>query len=169
VRFNIWWHDGPIVCLKDNNCLCHGGLETYYSVSNKTFYSLFLPLLEEPLGSAWKTDGPKAIGILSRAHAGLMDSLTPLLEEKGILPSFIALPSGIVVGVWWHPMLDAPLGQGYTAPTKVLYKPAMLGLPHEACGVPGLTEDSYRETVLRPWGSGVPIFLVNNDWVCVTV
>jgi hypothetical protein len=169
VRFNIRWHDGPVVCQEVNTSSCHGLLETYYSVSNETFYSSLSLSPEEPLGSVWNTDGPEAIEVLSWAHAGLMDSLTPLLVEKGINKNSIAPPSGLVVGVWRRPTLDAPLGQGYTAPTKVLYEPTMSGLPHDACGVPGLTDDSYRDTVLRPWGSDVPIFLVNNDWVCMNV
>ena len=176
LRFNLRWHDGPMKC--DNNGArgrqCHGLLEVYYSVSNETFYSSLAPDLDEPLGSIWYAteDDRYAAKILSRVHAGLMDILSELLDSKGVQSSGIAPPVGLIVGVWNRPTLNAPLGQGYTAPTKVLYDPSISGPPSRVCGVPDLTTKLYRDTVLQPWAksSNLPnVFLVNNDWVCMDV
>ena len=167
VSFNVRWHDGPVVCAKDYN-RCHGLLEVYYSLSNETFFSSLSPSPEEPMESVWKTDGPESVQLLEQVHAGLVDLLKPLLQEKHVDPSQLTPPLGLVVGIWRRPSEAYPLGIGYTAPTKVYYDPAQHSLA-QVCGVPELTEDSYRDTVLQPWGTGLPIFLVNNDWVCENV
>mmetsp|Transcript_8226 Transcript_8226/g.12610 ORF Transcript_8226/g.12610 Transcript_8226/m.12610 type:complete len:563 (+) Transcript_8226:196-1884(+) len=171
VRFNIRWHDGPVYCSSSFSKKCQGLLESYYSLSDETFYSSLSPNADEPLGSVWNTDGPHAIQILAQAHAGMMDLLSPLLEKKGIDPNTLHPPSGLLVGVWRFPTTDKPLGQGsYTCPTKVYYSPTISGSPANACGVPGLTEESYRDTVLQPFKNqnlSTNLFLVNNDFVCL--
>ena len=53
------------------------------------------------------------------------------------------------------------------APTKVYYSPEVSGSLGEACGVPGLTEEEYRDTVLQPFVHSPNVFLVNNDWVAL--
>ena len=104
-----------------------------------------------------------------------MDTLQPLFVEKGIDDphSSVDPPLGLLVGKWNQPNSEYPLGFGYTAPTKVTYEPTMSGLPDKACGVPGLTDETYRDNVLQPWGGATfeatSIFLVNNDWVCQNV
>jgi hypothetical protein len=196
MRLNVRWYDGPVVCDDGDQRLngtttassssCTGLLEIYYSVSNETFYCSLPTSPEEPLGSVWDTDGPDALAVLRQAHAGLLDSLRPLLESEGVDASSLEPPSGLIVGIWHRPTDEFPLGRGYTAPTKVLYYPSMSGTPDIACGVPGLTDESYRDTVLQPWriiidddtgkgttigGSNIEnrIFLVNNDYACMDV
>ncbi|KAG7362987.1 flavin containing amine oxidoreductase [Nitzschia inconspicua] len=160
---------------------CMGLLETYYSVSNETFYSSLPTSYDEPLGSVWETDGPEARALLQQAHTALVHSLKPLLEEDGIDSASLEPPAGLIVGIWHRPNEEFPFGRGYTAPTKVLYYPTESGLPDQACGVPGLTDDTYRDIVLQPWKeeyvSGRKasnsirdrIFLVNNDYSCLDV
>lgn len=179
LRFNLRWHDGPVECDIDESKstekkTCHGLLEIYYSVSNETFYSSLAPNPDEPLGSVWNTDGKDkdAVAKLSKVHAGLMDSLSPLLHSKGVSSSSIAPPTGMIVGVWNRPNAKAPLGLGYTAPTKLLYDTSMSGPPNRACGVAGLTDERYRNTALQPWANEnlrSHMFLVNNDYVCMNV
>jgi hypothetical protein len=195
MRLNVRWYDGPVVCDDGDQRLngttkasssCTGLLEIYYSVSNETFYCSLPTSPEEPLGSVWDTDGPDALAVLRQAHAGLLDSLRPLLESERVDASSLEPPSGLIVGIWHRPTDEFPLGRGYTAPTKVLYYPSMSGTPDIACGVPGLTDESYRDTVLQPWriiiddytgkgttigGSNIEnrIFLVNNDYACMDV
>jgi hypothetical protein len=198
VRLNVRWHDGPVRCKggdsNDSNnhgTFCMGLLETYYSVSNETFYSSLPTSYDEPLGSVWETDGPGAQAVLQQAHTALVHSLKPLLEKYGIDGDSLPPPSGLIVGIWHRPTEEYPLGRGYTAPTKVLYYPTESGLPDQACNVPGLTEETYRDVVLRPWkeidivevgshygninNDKAPnsirdrIFLVNNDFSCLDV
>jgi hypothetical protein len=185
VRLNVRWYDGPVVCEGDQvngtASSCMGLLEIYYSVSNETFYSSLPKTPEDPLGSVWDTDGPDAMAVLRQAHAGLVGSLRPLLDSHGVDASTLKPPSGLIVGIWHRPTEEYPLGQGYTAPTKVLYYSTMSGAPDQACGVPGLTDESYRDTVLQPWrrsdgtdekkvgGIKNRIFLVNNDFSCMDV
>jgi hypothetical protein len=199
VRLNVRWHDGPVMCegqVNSNNknnqsTKCMGLLETYYSVSNETFYSSLPTSYDEPLGSVWETDGPEAQAILLQAHTALVHSLKPLLEEDGIDGDALPPPTGLIVGIWHRPTEEYPLGRGYTAPTKVLYYPTESGLPDQACNVPGLTEKMYRDIVLQPWKENdrvvvnghqnnknnykAPssirdrIFLVNNDFSCLDV
>lgn len=183
VRLNVRWHDGPVVCgnssVSDDSCI--GLLETYYSVSNETFYSSLPKSYDDPLGSVWNTDGPQAQVILQQAHTALIHSLKPLLEENGIDPASVEPPSGLIVGIWHRPSEEYPFGRGYTAPTKVLYYPTESGPPDQACDVPGLTDDIYRDTALQPWKEEYVggrkasnsirdrIFLVNNDFSCMDV
>lgn len=190
VRLNVRWHDGPVVCdsgdeADDNHSnattSCMGLLETYYSVSNETFYSSLPSSYDEPLGSVWESDGPEARAILQQTHTALIHSLKPLLEEDGIDADSLAPPSGLIVGIWHRPTEEYPFGRGYTAPTKVLYYPTESGFPDQACNVPGLTDETYRDIVLQPWkeedadGHKAPnsirdrIFLVNNDYSCLDV
>jgi len=171
--FNIRFHDGPVSC--DGHDQCHGLLQIYYDSSNETVYSSTVaPHSKDPLGSVWITDGSVAEAKLNRIHAALMDVLHPLFREMGIDDprSSIDPPLGLIVGVWNQPTSDAPLGFGYTAPTKVTYEPTMSGYPDEACGVSGLTDGTYREIVLQPWRTilkDTSMFLVNNDWVCKSI
>lgn len=198
VRFNIRWHDGPVACTTTTTGTdttdtptggigsCQGLLETYYSVSNETFYSSLPTSPDEPLGSIWDTDGPEAKAILLEAHNALLDILGPLITEQRRtnnvtatttatntvedINSIFTPPTGLIVGVWHRPTMDHPYGRGYTAPTKVYYYPTESGTPDVACGVEGLTDDTYRDTVLRPWSGTHPnIFLMNNDYSCLDV
>ena len=148
---------------------CRGFLEVYYSVSNETFYSSLpaatdlqdetsLPQLEDPLGMVWVQDSPHARVELGLVHAALMESLAPLWNATSELQqarSLVEPPTGMVVGIWQrpNPRYDQhPLGVGWTDPTKVLYEPSMSGPPDQACGgVAGLTEETYRHTVLQPF------------------
>jgi hypothetical protein len=185
VRLNVRWYDGPVVCKEEesnatNGVSCMGLLETYYSVSNETFYSSLPASPEEPLGTVWETEGPEARAILQQAHTALVHSLRPLLDKDGVDPSVLEPPAGLIVGIWHRPSEEYPFGQGYTAPTKVLYYPTESGPPDKACNVPGLTDETYRDRVLQPWkeqflGDKTPdtirnrIFLVNNDYSCMDV
>ena len=170
------FHDGPVSC--DDNGHCQGLLQIYYDSSNETVYrSTVAHHSEDPLGSVWATDGPDALAKLMRIHKGLMETLRPLFLEAGIQEDpleIIEPPLGLVVGVWNQPTSEDPLGYGYTAPTKVVYYANASGLPEEACGVSGLTDVTYRDRVLQPWGSegpigGTSVFLVNNDWICNSI
>jgi hypothetical protein len=174
VRFNVRWHDGPVSCAMDGDGVesCQGLLETYYSVSNETFYSSLPTSPDEPLGSIWDTDGPEAQATLLQAHDALVDLLDPLIQQMNLTDSKSVLtpPSGLIVGVWHRPTKQYPYGQGYTAPTKVYYYPTESGTPDQACGVEGLTDDTYRDMVLQPWREANPnIFLMNNDYSCLDV
>lgn len=176
VRFNIRWHDGPVDCEGGGGdaagASCRGLLETYYSVSNETFYSSLPTSPDEPMGSVWETDGPEAQEVLLQAHSALLDLLEPLILQRNLTEaaSLLTPPTGLVVGVWHRPTEEFPYGQGYTAPTKVYYYPSHSGTPEQACGVEGLTDESYSETVLQPWReANTNIFLVNNDYSCLNV
>eukprot|EP00531_Pseudo-nitzschia_arenysensis_P001364 CAMPEP_0116149412 /NCGR_PEP_ID=MMETSP0329-20121206/18930_1 /TAXON_ID=697910 /ORGANISM="Pseudo-nitzschia arenysensis, Strain B593" /LENGTH=545 /DNA_ID=CAMNT_0003645717 /DNA_START=86 /DNA_END=1721 /DNA_ORIENTATION=- len=165
--FNLRFHDGPVSC--DSAGKCDGWLEIYYDGSNETIYSSTTP--NDPLGRLWETDGPGAVAKLQHIHTGLMDLLNPLFSEMAVddPQNSINPPSGLLVGVWNNPNSDNPLGHGYTAPTKVRYEPTVSGTPDKACGVPGLTDITYRNRVLQPWGTsfrGASLFLANNDWIC---
>jgi len=160
--------------------VCRGLLQIYYDASNETIYSSTVHSEDDPLGSLWDTDGPAAVEKLSHIHEGLMETLRPLFQEAGIdnPVSVIDPPSGLIVGVWNQPHTGSSassspsLGFGYTAPTKLIYEPNTLGTPESICGVPGLTDASYRDIVLQPWGTvfrDASIFLVNNDWVCHSI
>ncbi|KAL7555416.1 hypothetical protein ACA910_017424 [Epithemia clementina (nom. ined.)] len=146
---------------------CRGFLEVYYSVSNETFYSS-LPAatdleqeehypqsIQDPLGMVWVTDAPHAQAELNLVHAALMQSLQPLWNQSEALRQAsltVPTPLGMVVGIWQRPNRYHPFGVGWTDPTKVLYEPTMSGTPDKACGgVHGLTEASYRHTVLQPF------------------
>ncbi|KAL3907383.1 MAG: hypothetical protein SGILL_008900 [Bacillariaceae sp.] len=178
VRLNVRWHDGPVIC--EDRSSCSGLLETYYSVSNETFYSSLPISPNDPLGSVWESDGPEARAILQQAHTALVHSLQPLLEDDDVDASSLDPPSGLIVGIWHRPTRAYPFGQGYTAPTKVYYSPTDSGTPDKACDVPGLTDEIYRDSVLQPWKDDFPgdkthnsiknrIFLVNNDYSCMDV
>eukprot|EP00529_Nitzschia_sp_RCC80_P016821 CAMPEP_0113504326 /NCGR_PEP_ID=MMETSP0014_2-20120614/34654_1 /TAXON_ID=2857 /ORGANISM="Nitzschia sp." /LENGTH=645 /DNA_ID=CAMNT_0000399425 /DNA_START=43 /DNA_END=1980 /DNA_ORIENTATION=+ /assembly_acc=CAM_ASM_000159 len=195
VRLNVRWHDGPVACSDgnqhDGQHHCQGLLETYYSVSNETFYSSLSTSPDEPLGVVWDTDGPEAVAVLQQAHRALVHSLSPLIlsnstsfvEEATTVTQLEELfppPSALIVGVWRRPTLEHPFGQGYTAPTKVYYSPDQSGTPDIACQVEGLTETVYRDRALQPWrrfddphnkGGGIRdrIFLANNDYSCLEV
>ena len=209
VRLNIRWHDGPVACTTttttttdDNqqqqvvvgqkNHHCQGLLETYYSVSNETFYSSLSTSPDEPLGVIWDTDGPEAVEMLRQAHRALVHSLLPLIRRVNStssmdeattvtqLEELFPPPSALIVGVWRRPTPEHPFGQGYTAPTKVYYSPDQSGTPDIACQVEGLTETVYRDRVLQPWrrfddprnmGGGIRdrMFLANNDYSCLDV
>lgn len=168
--FDCRFHDGPVSCESADKC--DGWLEIYYDASNETIYSSTVDTHpNDPLGSLWEADGPSAKAKLHHIHAGLMDLLKPLFSEMAIYDprGSINPPSGLLVGVWNRPNFDYPLGHGYTAPTKVRYEPTMSGTPDKACGVPGLTDITYRDRVLQPWGTsfrGASLFLANNDWIC---
>ncbi|KAL7555414.1 hypothetical protein ACA910_017423 [Epithemia clementina (nom. ined.)] len=210
----VRWHDGPVQCQgrrtagttnrpagglsiatdsnaengndnkDDDDMVCRGFLEVYYSISDETFYSS-LPeatvvdedeldkqqhqahgnnvnnnnndegaAVLDPLGMVWVADSPHAQSELNLAHAALMQSLQPLWNQSTALQlasQLVPQPLGMVVGIWQRPNRYHPLGVGWTNPSKVYYEPSMSGTPDKACGVPGLTENSYRHVVLQPF------------------
>merc|ERR1719502_1829237 len=91
-----------------------------------------------------------------------MQATGPLFKKRKALQP-LTLPSLLVVGVWDR------TGKGYTAPTKVYYSVSMGDSMEKACGVPGLTEKEYRDTVLSPFGRNAKIHVANNDWVAQEV
>ncbi|CAJ1375477.1 unnamed protein product [Effrenium voratum] len=96
-----------------------------------------------------------------------MEATKTLFEKKGKKQPEDP-PSMLVVGVWDRG------GHGYTAPTKVYYScdKSTPGGPdplEKACGVPGLTDQEYRDAMLFPLPDRKDIMLANNDWVAQSV
>ena len=157
---------------------CRGFLEVYYYISNETFYSSLPTTMhdveddwnsnnhdnnnnhhhqesnEDPLGMLWVAESPHARNELELVHEILMQSLKPLWNQTKALwnaSQFITPPTGLVVGIWQMPNPPQfPLGMGWTAPTKVYYESESHPLD-KACGVPGLTQEAYRNLVLQPF------------------
>uniref|UniRef100_A0A061QWZ9 Amine oxidase domain-containing protein n=1 Tax=Tetraselmis sp. GSL018 TaxID=582737 RepID=A0A061QWZ9_9CHLO len=170
IYFLIHWGDGPTSCRAEGGAEaseCHGFLEVYYSVSNETFFSSIPADLTDPLGTLDRSDGsPSTAAALDTMHAALTEAVGPFLREAGVSANDLPSPEMIVVGVWRRPDKSRPIGEGlwYTSPTKVYWSPEVSGSPADACGVPGMTEEEYRATLLQPWGLDAAVFLANNDY-----
>ncbi|KAL7568298.1 hypothetical protein ACA910_022634 [Epithemia clementina (nom. ined.)] len=210
--------DTPDQPSQSKSSSCHGFLEIYYSVSNETFYStLPSPVApNDPLRVIWRQQQHKNhdhdhLLLLQRAHKAVMELLEPYWQQQSAAvynaSRTLAPPAGLIVGTWARPppqhnQTKNPSwgkGLGLMAPTKVYYDPRLSGTPDQACGgVPGLTDETYRDLVLQPWdatavlqrmtndddnddnplplvdadsppSSWPRIFLVNNDYVCSNV
>ncbi|KAK3248455.1 hypothetical protein CYMTET_42081 [Cymbomonas tetramitiformis] len=172
IFYGIHWNDGPVVCSDDamsGKKRCHGFLETYYAVTNETFFASISGQPTQPLGLL-RAGNPTSDAIIARAHTALLEFLEPILLNASVAPEEIPKPELIVVGVWERPSYTRELLRaGYTAPTKVYYAPELSGSLAKACNLNGLTEDEYQLTVLQPFGRSSRIFLANNDYVALNV
>lgn len=159
IPIGIHWNDGPVRCdapLKG----CRGFIEVFYATAFESFFEDLRRDPYHPLGMLFAADDKK--GRLQELHAAIMDATKPVFDEKHVAQP-TEPPTALVVGVWDR------RGHGYTAPTKVYYStnPTVPGGPdplERACGVPGLTDSEYRESVLSPLGTH-SILVANNDWV----
>jgi len=161
IRIGTHFNDGPTVCTTPTTC--HGYLQIYYAATNETFYYSATNAPAEPLGVHGRAP-PTSHAKLEKAHAALLDVLSPLLSAAGVAPDQLPYPSQLVVGAWSRPGV-IPHDHGYTAPTKVYWAESISGSAAGACGVPGLTDAEYRTSVLQPLGRGAPLYLANNDFV----
>ena len=170
VYIGVHWNDGPVKCEGAARTKCSGYLQVYYAAQNETFYYGTTRAPDEPLGitnAAGATRNERQV--LETVHAALCEALSPVLKAKGIRScSELGAPSQLVVGAWSRPGA-IPHDSGYTAPTKVYWAPSISGSVANACGVPGLTDKEYRETVLQPFGRDKPVYLANNDFVAQDV
>jgi hypothetical protein len=163
IPIGIHWNDGPVRCDAPGKG-CRGFLQTYYSTTKETFYEGLRPDPLHPLGVLNASAGESAQAKLSELHDAIMEATRPLWESAG-LPQPTAAPVLLAVGVWGR----GGGARGYTAPTKVYYSTSasLPGGPdplERACGVPGLTEEEYRKSVLTPL-STPSVLVANNDWV----
>lgn len=164
IPVGIHFNDGPLRCDAERSN-CRGFLEVYYStVNDEDFFESLRPSTFEPLGTL--TPEKDSTGKLPRLHAAVMEATKPLFEKKNATQPKDP-PSLLVVGVWDR------TGSGYTAPTKVYYS-ALPSTPggsdplEKACGVAGLTEKEYRDSIMFPVPGRTDISLANNDWVAQT-
>ncbi|CAK9030015.1 Hypothetical protein SCF082_LOCUS19047 [Durusdinium trenchii] len=163
IPIGIHWNDGPVRC---NAPLqgCRGFLEVFYSTTNEDFFEDLRPSDLQPLGIL---KGKAAEAKLQRLHAAVMEATKPLFQKKSVAQPKEP-PSMLVVGVWDR------TGHGFTAPTKVYYSkdettPGGPDPLEKACGVPGLTDKEYRDSLLFPHPDHKQIMLANNDWVAQPV
>lgn len=164
IPIGIHFNDGPVRC---NSPLqgCRGFLEVFYSTVNEDFFEDLKPSPNEPLGVL--SEKQDNTGKLSRLHAAVMEATRPLFAEAGKAQPKDP-PTLLVVGIWDR------TGHGFTAPTKVMYSadPSTPGGPdplEKACGVPGLTEDEYRSSLLMPVPGNKKILVANNDWIVCAI
>jgi len=189
VWVGIHWNDGPVLCASPtadgpassrassflpvagqalpNGARCHGYLEMYYAAQNETFYYDLSGAPAEPLGIVHDAP-PYEHAALEKAHAALLEAIAPLLKQSGVPANSLPPPTELVVGAWSRPGV-IKRDTGYTAPTKVYWSPSISGSVANACGVDGLTDSEYRQSVLQPFGRHVPIYLANNDFVAQDV
>lgn len=161
IPIGIHFNDGPVRCNADGKG-CRGFLEVYYAASNETFFENLRVDSMHPLGALYEKDDSH--GMLPRLHQAVMEATKSLFDDAGKAQPEVA-PSLLVVGIWDRK------GEGYTAPTKVYYSTAssLAGGPdplEKACGVPGLTEEEYRKSILMPFGTP-NVLVANNDWVAM--
>jgi len=164
IPIGIHFNDGPVRCAEPGQD-CRGFLEVFYSPANETFFQDLRPSPMEPLGMIQEDED--TAGLLKKLHTAVMEATKPLFDAKGVEQPEAA-PSMLVVGVWDR------TGEGYTAPTKVYYStdPSTPGGPdplEKACGVPGLTDDEYRNSLLTPLPENTKIIVANNDWKAQSV
>lgn len=163
IPIGIHFNDGPVRCeapLKG----CRGFLEVFYAPAEETFFEGLRPDANHPMGVLAAADD--ALGKLAKLHRAVMEATAPIFKEVAVAPPTDA-PTLLVVGVWDR------AGEGYTAPTKVYYSTAadVPGGPdplERACGVPGLTEAEYRQSMLTPIEGASHLLIANNDWVAQT-
>ncbi|CAE7380299.1 HERC2 [Symbiodinium natans] len=164
IPIGIHFNDGPVRCDKPG-VNCRGFLEVYYStVNDEDFFESLRPSTYEPLGTL--TPDKDSTGKLPRLHAAVMEATKKLFQKKNATQPQEP-PSLLVVGVWDR------TGSGYTAPTKVYYStdasnPGGPDPLEKACGVAGLTEKEYRDSLMFPIPNRTDISLANNDWVAQT-
>lgn len=159
IPIGIHFNDGPVRCdapLKG----CRGFLEVFYSAAPQTFFEDLRTDPANPLGVLAAADD--STGRLQKLHEAIMEATKPLFEKAGKAQP-TAPPALLAAGIWDR------TGKGYTAPTKVYYSTSAStpGGPdplERACGVPGLSEDEYRKSVLQPV-PGAKVLVANNDWV----
>jgi len=161
IPIGLHFNDGPVICDSPGKG-CRGFLEVYYSVDKETFFSSLRTGPEEPFGELNASNPEDQAGLLKLHHA-VMEATGPLFMEKQVIQPHTP-PSLLVVGVW------SRTGQGYTAPTKVYYSKSMDDSMEKACGVDGLTEKEYRDTILTPFKDKMPrVHVANNDWIAQEV
>eukprot|EP00746_Dinoflagellata_sp_MGD_P086947 gnl/MRDRNA2_/MRDRNA2_34472_c0_seq1.p1 gnl/MRDRNA2_/MRDRNA2_34472_c0~~gnl/MRDRNA2_/MRDRNA2_34472_c0_seq1.p1 ORF type:complete len:505 (+),score=92.02 gnl/MRDRNA2_/MRDRNA2_34472_c0_seq1:68-1582(+) len=162
VLIGIHFNDGPVICDAPGKG-CRGFLEVYYSVDQESFYASLRSGPNEPFGELNASRSSEDQEKLLKVHHAVMEATGPLFTEKRIMQPH-APPSYLAVGVW------SRQGQGYTAPTKVYYSKSSGDSMEKACGVEGLTEQEYRDSVLTPFKEQMPrVHVANNDWVASEV
>lgn len=157
IPIGIHFNDGPVHCKKPGHG-CRGFLEVYYANNAESFFEDLRTSAEEPSGILSADAGPAARQRLQHLHSAVLEATGPLFKARSLaVPK--DPPTMLVVGVWDR------TGHGYTAPTKVYYSVDIGDTIDKACGVPGLTEDEYRDSMLAPMGPRSRVFMANNDWV----
>jgi len=162
IPIGIHFNDGPVHCDKPL-VGCRGFLEVFYAPAEESFFEDLRADPEHPRGVLTAQEDPS--GKLGRLHAAVMEATAPLWSKAAATPP-TAAPSMLVVGVWDR------TGRGLTAPTKVYYSTSesVPGGPdplEQACGIRGLTEDEYRNSMLSPLSGDPRILVANNDWVAM--
>eukprot|EP00442_Polarella_glacialis_P010371 CAMPEP_0115106308 /NCGR_PEP_ID=MMETSP0227-20121206/36579_1 /TAXON_ID=89957 /ORGANISM="Polarella glacialis, Strain CCMP 1383" /LENGTH=506 /DNA_ID=CAMNT_0002503883 /DNA_START=56 /DNA_END=1576 /DNA_ORIENTATION=- len=160
IPIGIHFNDGPVRCEAPGKG-CRGFLEVFYSPATEDFFEDLRPSPQEPLGTT--TNATQ----LARLHRAVMEATKEIFNTK-LVAQPQDPPTLLVVGVWDR------TGEGYTAPTKVYYStsPTTPGGPdplQKACGVPGLSEAEYRNSVLMPLLNHPEILVANNDWVASAI
>lgn len=163
IPIGIHWNDGPVRCHAPLQG-CRGFLEVFYSAANEDFFEDLRPNDLEPLGIL---QGEGSAAKLKRLHAAVMEATKPLFENRSISQPEEP-PTMLVVGIWDR------TGHGYTAPTKVYYSldsstPGGADPLEKACGVSGLTDKEYRDSLLFPLPELKQVVLANNDWSAMPV
>lgn len=162
IPIGIHFNDGPVICDSPGKG-CRGFLEVYYSVDKESFFSSLRGGPEEPFGELNASNGIDDQQKLTLLHRAIMEATGPLFTEKRVWQTG-APPKLLIVGVWDR------TGKGYTAPTKVYYSKQLGDSMAKSCGVSGLTEDEYRNTILTPFGEHMPrVHVANNDWIAQEV
>lgn len=162
ILVGIHFNDGPVICDSPGKG-CRGFLEVYYSVDKESFYAALKSGPGEPFGDLNASRSSDDQEKLLQVHQAVMEATGPLFTGKKIMQPH-APPSYLAVGVWSRE------GQGYTAPTKVYYSKSTGDSMENACGVAGLTEKEYRDTILTPFKEVMPrVHVANNDWIAQEV
>jgi len=169
VPISLHYNDGPVKCKTGEDeegkpiwtgrfvpyAECKGFLQTFYSFTNVSWYDRFQKDPREPLVEVRKEHGGVEAEALSQLHDAMMETHSELFRKRNISTDSIPPPSVMVISVWRRDHI------GSTAPTKVYYRKGMLA---SACGVEGLTEKSYAQMLLTPFGTDAGVFLANNDY-----
>eukprot|EP00929_Paragymnodinium_shiwhaense_P114667 TRINITY_DN83133_c0_g1_i1.p1 TRINITY_DN83133_c0_g1~~TRINITY_DN83133_c0_g1_i1.p1 ORF type:complete len:535 (+),score=122.97 TRINITY_DN83133_c0_g1_i1:63-1607(+) len=163
IPIGIHFNDGPVLCDdKPADGLpsgCRGWLQVLYSISPESFFSGLVKDHKHPMAFL-KKDMPGAEDRLKELHAALMEALDSMFHKAGLTGKKPTVPpEALMVGSW------SRAGDGFTAPTKVYYSVDSGDSPAKACGVPGLTEDEYRASILTPFPSLPHVHVANNDWI----
>eukprot|EP00471_Norrisiella_sphaerica_P012279 CAMPEP_0184496830 /NCGR_PEP_ID=MMETSP0113_2-20130426/34983_1 /TAXON_ID=91329 /ORGANISM="Norrisiella sphaerica, Strain BC52" /LENGTH=513 /DNA_ID=CAMNT_0026883645 /DNA_START=156 /DNA_END=1697 /DNA_ORIENTATION=- len=167
VPLAIHYNDGPAVCRAGTDSRgepiysgdfvpfgqCEGFLQSFYSFVNVSWFTQFQVDKSEPFIEIRASNGEAQAQALADMHQALMDAHKPLFQKLNVSLETIPLPSIIVISSWRRDHV------GTTAPTKVYYNTTL----EKACGLKGLTEESYRRTLLQPFANK-NVFLANNDY-----